>query len=762
MHHGIKNIIWILFLLAWGCSKAPLPPDSENNVINIDGDGKGEISVTTIDVQGSPIQEAKVYLNGEYVGKSPTAIKGVPTGLHTLRAQKEGYEIYSETVTIDNEFAVSRELILRKPPLNTGQLLVTVNVDSAQTTITNAYNELVREAFTKEMSMTLDIGGYFIRCEKPGYQLVNKAIAIRLDSTTSENIILEKVPDTSLPQIKTVVPKQAITNSPVLISWETANANRVDIDYIENPGLSGKREVTFQSQGAHVVKATAYNDFGEVSTSDTIFIEKMPNDPPVIELKFNPKEITQNDLATINWHSLNATEVAIDYVPNPNLSGQWQAVFQISGIFIINAYAYGPGGTAHAVDTLFVRPRQTPPPTISLSVSPKVARINEAVFIQWNSTNANSVDVDFVPAPGKSGQWQTSFSEKGEIIINAHAYNTAGEVHAADTIQVVEAQPPTLEMKIDPHIVEYGQPVNIQWTSNGQKVIIDQGIGSRGPVGNEDIIFNNPGLKKITIVAYGVDNLRTIKSDTVRVNEPAQPELPVISLSVSDSVQVGQPATLEWHSMNAENVDVDYIQSAGLNGKEEIIFQTPGRRIISATAYNFAGQSTVEDTLYVVSKPITEQVQTIYVPSGAKVCAIHPSRIQSIDAADVLIQAAGYYRITAGAFYDSGNNQKNESFYLTVFDAAGANQTPVDANAGPYKVVPDDPGTPHVAERDAGMFFFSEGINKIRLNHYYLIADQYPQFVVNGPIRDAESIQILYFKLEYVKNKNATRFTEGS
>ncbi len=762
MHQGIKNIIWILFLLAWGCSKAPLPPDYENNVINIDGDGKGEIKVTTIDVQGSPIQEAKIYLNGEYVGKSPTVIKSIPIGLHTLRAQKEGYEIYSETVTIDNGLAVSRELILRKPPLNTGQLLVSVNVDSAKTTITNAHNELIKEASVKELSMTLDTGGYFIRCEKPGYQLVNKAITIRLDSTTTENIILEKVPDTSLPQIKTVVPKNGIADTPVLISWETANANRVDIDYIENPGLNGKREVTFKSLGMHVVTATAYNDFGEISVSDSIFIEELPNNPPVIELKFNPKEITQNDLATINWHSVNATEVAIDYVPNPSLSGQWQAVFPMSGTIIINAYAYGPGGTAHAVDTLFVRPKQTPPPTISLSVTPKVATINEAVIIQWNSTNANSVDVDFVPAPGKSGQWQTSFAEKGVLIINAHAYSTSGEAHATDTIQVVEAKPPTLDMIITPQIVDYGQPVNIRWTSNGHKVIIDQGIGTRGPVGNEDIIFKNPGLKKITIVAYGEDNLTTIKSDTIRINEPAQPELPVISLSISDSVQVGQPATVEWHSINAENVDVDYIQSAGLNGKEEIIFQTPGTRIISATAYNFAGQSTIYDTLYVVSKPIIDQIETIYAPSGAKVCAIHPSGIQSIDAADVFIQTAGYYRIIAAAFYDSGNDQKNESFYLSVLDATGANQAPIDPNAGPYKVVPDDPGTPHVAERDAGMFFFSEGINKIRLNHYYLIADQYPQFVINGPIRDAESIQVLYLKLEFVKSKNATRFAEGS
>ncbi|MBD3289006.1 PEGA domain-containing protein, partial [candidate division KSB1 bacterium] len=141
MHQGFKNIIWILFLLAWGCSKAPLPPDSENNVIDIDGDGKGEIQITTIDVDGASIKEAKIFLNGDFIGKSPTVIKGVPFGLHTLRAQKVGYEIYSETVTVESELAISRELILRKPPLNTGQLLVTVNIDSAKTTVTNAHNE---------------------------------------------------------------------------------------------------------------------------------------------------------------------------------------------------------------------------------------------------------------------------------------------------------------------------------------------------------------------------------------------------------------------------------------------------------------------------------------------------------------------------------------------------------------------------------------------------------------------------------------------
>ena len=207
----------------------------------------------------------------------------------------------------------------------------------------------------------------------------------------------------------------------------------------------------------------------------------------------------------------------------------------------------------------------------------------------------------------------------------------------------------------------------MSWQSNGTQVVIDQGIGVRGPSGNEEIYFENPGWKIFTAIAYGDNQTTTTKKDSVFVNEPQQPELPIIWLAVIDSVEVGNPALIEWHSQNAERVDVDYVQLPGLNGKAEVIFYSEGTRIITATAYNQAGQVTVVDTLEVVTRDIEEQVQPIYISSMAKVAAIHPTVPQVIEnAGQAQVLHEGYYRITAAVWYNSGDYQKNESCFCST------------------------------------------------------------------------------------------------
>ena len=120
------------------------------------------------------------------------------------------------------------------------------------------------------------------------------------------------------------------------------------------------------------------------------------------------------------------------------------------------------------------------------------------------------------------------------------------------------------------------------------------------------------------------------------------------------------------------------------------------------------------------------------------------------------IEHEGYYRIFPHMWYDSGDDQPNETYYLTVVNEDGTVSTPSDSNAGPYKVVPDIPGTPHhvkgqpvdtlntVFWRDSGLFYLKSGQNTIWLHHYAMIADLYPQFVVGDSINlvNVESIRI--------------------
>jgi hypothetical protein len=92
---------------------------------------------------------------------------------------------------------------------------------------------------------------------------------------------------------------------------------------------------------------------------------------------------------------------------------------------------------------------------------------------------------------------------------------------------------------------------------------------------------------------------------------------------------------------------------------------------------------------------------------------------------DVAIQYEGFYRVFPHLWYDTGDEQPNEACYLTVVNGDGTFSTPLDSNAGPYKVVPDIPGTPvhhwgqpidtlnSVFWRDGGLFYFTSGTNEI-------------------------------------------------
>lgn len=101
----------------------------------------------------------------------------------------------------------------------------------------------------------------------------------------------------------------------------------------------------------------------------------------------------------------------------------------------------------------------------------------------------------------------------------------------------------------------------------------------------------------------------------------------------------------------------------------------------------------------------------------------------------------GYYRINIKILYNSGDEQTNETFFMTVLSPDGATIAPVDSNAGPNKIVFDDPGPRHTAWRDAGLFYFSQGENTLQMHHVAAIMDEYPE-LLDGPLGESESVKV--------------------
>lgn len=590
----IISCLSFMLLLVLGCSKAPLPTEPQDN-LNSNSEINAKLIVTAIEEHGKEVDSAEVHLNGKLIGLTPLKYEEPEQGVSTIRVQKQPYMIFRESIAIPTGETVHVEAILNKIPANTGQLLVTVDQDSCQIQVNGTDGNLIDQTIGREFTIILEAGGYFIEVSKNGYESIIRATKVQEDSITIENLHLIPVDQILAPQIQVQAPDSAEVNCPILLQWEASNATRVDIDYIENPGLSGKREITFTTPGIRIISATAYNQSLSVTVSDTLVI--------------------------------------------------------------------------------------------------------------YEKT-----------APSKA--------------------------------------PPALEFEVTPEVVNLGEPAKLRWRTDGKYVMIDQGVGMRGADGSEEVTFTTSGTKIFTAIAYGAGGLTTTVKDSVYINPANDPLLPTITIEVSDSMEVGQPVPIEWHAWNATVVDVDYLGQVGLNGKAEISFDSPGMRIITATAYNLIGQTTDQDTtiIYTIEEPASPPtVDPIQVACDAVVGAHHHSLPQVIEeAAQVTIDVAGYYRVVAEVDYNSGDEQKNESFFIRIKNSEGSLQSPTDANAGSVKIVTDDPGPAHTSQRDAGTFYFSQGSHHFQVHHYATIAEQYPQFAINPPITGAESVRVVSFRLEYV------------
>lgn len=580
-HGGLtmKKLWLILSLLIIGCSKSQLPlaPEPLSTLL-----------VTAIQSNGESIDSAQVYLDGKLAGNTPYKNEEVQSGFHALRVMKEGFQFYTEQIFIEKGQSHNIEAILVPIPSSEGELVITINQDSAVVMVKDVNENIVVQTEERESSHLLPAGPYFVSGEKEKFPKVVKAVEVIAGEATVVNLELFP-PESEAPSLVFRIAEDTVQlGESINLSWQS-NGYQVIIDQgIGVRGPIGSEKIVCSAPGLKVFTATAYGE---------------------------------NNFTT------------------------------------------------ERKDSVYIVTKTTTPPSLDFSV-------------------------------------------------------------ILDTVQ-------------------FSEPVPIQWQSDGYQVVIDQGVGVRGPIGYEEVYFANPGKKVFTATAFGEENLITIRQDSVFVKEAPEPILPVIVLSTTKLITVDSIATISWYSQNADYVIVDYVDNADLQGSIEISFSSPGIRIVSATAINQAGYVSAADTIEVV-EPNVNAVNDIIVPAQVGVRADRgESGYVDKNAATINVEIPGKYRIFAEVWYNSGDSQLNESYYLLDRDELGQVRAPQNPNAGIYKVVPDEPGEPHTASQESGIFYLTAETHVIEVYHYAKIANIYPQFL-NGPIDGPESVKILGFKLVYV------------
>jgi len=597
-------------------------------------------------------------------------------------------------------------------------------------------------------------GAYTLRLVKPGYRVF------------IDNLQLES---SKQYKIEALMQPLGPTQGELFVTVDQENARLHVMDFSQNVinQTTSRETALLLSPGGYFVSAekSGYNkslvavavNAGEATVVNLQMqaLDSAPPSPAII-LSMADSALAGANF-TVRWSSINATRVDVDFVTNPGLQGAAQVQFTQVGWHFVRAAAYNENLSSTTVDSIYIYDTVTPPPpapTMTLTSDPDTITVGKKVNLTWRSTNATTVNVDYVSQPSLNGSAQVQFDIVGTFTIHGTAYGLGGQAAAQTTVVVKEVSPftMTLSLTASPDSIGFGKTALLQWQTNGSYVIIDHGVGTRGPAGEEEISFASPGQKTITATAYGLSNLTIARQAHVYVKEAPQPLQPVIMLSVTSKVDVNAPATITWLSQNADYVVVDFLGTVAVSGSVEKSFSSAGTRFITATAYNARGYASAIDTVEVVSQPVEDQVADIILPADAKVRADKGEEgYNSLNVASFEIRKAGYYRISAEAWFNSGDDQKNESFYILVRHTNGTVSSPRDGNAGVYMVVEDEAGAPHTSTSACGSFYLDAGTNMIDMHHYAKIASLYPQFI-NVRITGAESVSALGFKIVYVGN----------
>lgn len=639
-----------------------------------------------------------------------------------------------------------------KTPEITTSLVVTAidptgqNVDSA---LVYVDGKLVGK--TPYKAEKIEPGRHVIRITKEGFQTYRREI----DIIEGEKFVLEAV----------LSPLPPAEGELVITSNQDSTLIKVKNSGGEVVAETYEREARFElAAGAYIVSGEKPGFYKVVKAvevksgeSTVVNLELQPitqePPPPTISLSADPDTIFAGQIVNLSWRSTNATTVTVDFVENASLNGQAQVQLNLPGKQEITATAIGPGGEAR--DTVYVQVLENTPPTLMFDVVEDSVQVGEEITLTWQTDGFQVVIDQGIGVRGPTGSERILMETAGMKVFTATAYGDGNlTTQKSDSVKVLpkSIQPPNLEFNVIPDTVEFGEPVPIEWNSDGFQVVIDQGVGVRGPTGYEEVQFANPGKKVFTATAYGQENLITIRKDSVFIKEAPEPLLPVVFLSTTRVVTVDSFATITWYTKNADFVVIDYVENPGPEGSVKVKFSTPGIRLVTATAFNSAGYTSVTDTIEVI-EPEVQPVDDIIVPSNTAVRADKgEERMSDLNAASFEIQYAGKYKIFAEVWYNSGDTQVNESFYIQLRAENGEMKFPEDPNAGIYKVVPDDPGEPHTATRDCGTFKLDQGKYTIEFHHYAKIAAMYPQFI-NGSIDGPESVYIVGFKIVFITTK---------
>ena len=176
----------------------------------------------------------------------------------------------------------------------------------------------------------------------------------------------------------------------VTLTWDSANADSVMIDQgIGKVLLSGSHEVQPTITTTYTITATGVN--GIATASITVFVGESPN-PILVAIRAEPAMIYPGNPSKLIWEVLNANSAEIDQgIGAVSLIGSMEVSPNETTTYTIKAT--NNGHSAYAKVTINII--QIEAPTITyFQVKPSNIQPGQSGILTWETTNANSVEID--------------------------------------------------------------------------------------------------------------------------------------------------------------------------------------------------------------------------------------------------------------------------------------------------------------------------------------------------------------------------------
>ncbi len=434
-------------------------------------------------------------------------------------------------------------------------------------------------------------------------------------------------------------------NGSTTIRWNSSNATSCSASGGVN-GWSGSKALLGSFHTGSLTNAATFhincsNSSGSDNASVTVSVGSQQVQMPIVTISANPNNVSYNGTSIIIWSSTDATSCNASggtngWAGTKSLYGNFNTG-AMTGTRTFNITCSNSAGSNSASVTVTVGNQQIINPNVTIYADDNDIDEDDSTIIRWTSNNADSCS-----ASGGANGWSGSKALSGSFHTGSLSSNrtfsiTCSNEQGSDsdsvTINVDEDNGSSgdisVDLTADDTSIDEGDNVRLRWDSDnaddcetigGTSDWNRKNIGTSGSFTVNDLDDD----ETFKIECTNDDGDSDTDSVTVRVSGNSNNnDRPTVDLTVDRSViNAGQSTTVRW---DVEDAD-DCYASGGTNGwsgsknRSSGSFST-GAMYGSATFFldcgNDEGNESDSVTVQVVSTPVVQPPQTIYIPSPA-------------------------------------------------------------------------------------------------------------------------------------------------